>query len=85
MSDFTDFLAAMAIEDAMEDDKEVTTYRKPPRRNIKTKSSTGSKISLCSIIVGVILGLVFLSFWLFAGISVAGLMTGLYIDTFCKK
>ena len=81
MSDFTDFLAAMAIEDSMEDESSSSSHvsrHRPPRTN---EPMTLGCWCICGcFVLAVALG-VFLESWAwFFGITVFGLIAGFAYD-----
>ena len=82
MSDFTDFLAAMAIEDALEeDDHSISKGASKRQSNVsKTETSPGCIFSCCCIVFACLLGFLFDSFLLLIGITFIGAIIGLVYD-----
>ena len=82
MSDFTDFLAAMAIEDSMEDEKGSTSNQSPRNRAQRTNEPvTPGCLFICvCIILAIALG-AFLESWAwFFGIAAFGVIAGFAYD-----
>lgn len=83
MFDFTDFLAFMAIEDAMEE-KEKNPSPKYSSSGSNSEMTTGCLFSCLSIFFAIFLGAVFESFVWFIGVSVIGIFIGIAYDVHKK-
>ena len=79
MFDFTDFLAFMAIEDAIEEE-EKNPSPKSPSGGSNSEMTTGCMFSCGCIILAIVLGVLFESFAWFIGVSVIGTFIGIAYD-----
>ena len=78
MFNFTDFLAFMAIEDAMEEEKNPSP--KYSSGSSDEKMTTGCKVAVAGTIIGIVLGIVIESWLCFILITAAGFIIGLCYD-----
>ena len=84
MFNFQDFLAFMAIEDAMEEEEKNPSpkyYSSGP----KSEMTTGCLFSCGCITFGIFLGIIFENLALFIGVSVIGAIIGIAYDVNKKR
>lgn len=83
MFDFTDFLAYMAIEDALEEEKDSSP--KYSSNSTNEDMSSGCVFACLSITFAIFLGVVFESWGWFIGVAVIGTALGIAYDVHKNK